>query len=258
MKVGKIKLNKIYCMDCLEGMKKIPDNTIDLIVTSPPYNIGINYDVYNDTKPWNEYLNWCREWLKECFRILKDDGRICINHYIAFRDLKKQGRFPLMDIRNIMIKIGFKVDKIIIWEDKSYSTFTAWGSWMSASSPYIQTPYEGILVGYKKQWKKLNKGISTINKKDFVEGVGGIWKLGTDTKQLTKCCFPISLPKRCIELLTYKNDLVLDPFMGSGTTAVAAKQTNRNFVGFEISKEYCKIANKRLEQENINGWLENR
>ena len=240
-----LELNKIYNTDCIEGMKLLDDNSVDLIVTSPPYNVGVDYDKCNDSLPWGEYIDWCKKWLKECYRVLKDDGRICINHYLNYDVGEGICRFPLFDIRNIMEDIGYTVHKLCIWEDKTVTKLTAWGSWLSASAPNILTPYEGILVAYKKQWKKVNKGKSTIGKKQFMEGVSGIWKLGT-VRGKTKACFPESLPNMCIQLLTYEGDIVLDPFMGSGTTAVVAKKTKRNFIGFELSEDYCNIANARL------------
>jgi site-specific DNA-methyltransferase (adenine-specific) len=244
-----MKLNNVYNMDCIEGLKMIEDNSIDLIVTSPPYNIGIDYDTYEDNKTWTNYLEWCKKWLLECYRVLKDDGRICINHYLNFQDRwEKVSRFPLYDIQRIQEEIGFNVHKLCLWEDATRKKFTAWGSYLSASAPYINTPYEGILISYKKQWKKLNKGESTIDKELFMQGVGGIWKLGT-TRGKTKACFPEKLPEMCIQLLSYTNDVVLDPFMGSGTTGKVAKELNRNYIGFEISPEYCKIANDRIKEE---------
>lgn len=242
------KVNKIYNQDCITGMKLLDDNSIDLVVTSPPYNIGIKYDIYKDIKPWNEYLSWCKEWLTEIYRVLKDDGRCCINHYINFRDLEKVDRFPLMDIRNIQEEIGFNVNKLIIWEDKTYACFTAWGSWQSASSPHIQTPYEGILISCKNQWKKINKGENTISRDDFMLGVSGVWKIGTNKNNKIPATFPIKLPQLCIELLSYKNDLVLDPFVGSGQTVFACKKTGRRFIGFEISSNYCKYINNKLKE----------
>lgn len=119
-------------------------------------------------------------------------------------------------------------------------------SWLSASAPYINTPYEGILISYKEQWKKTSKGTSTISKEDFMVGVGGIWNMGT-VRGKTKACFPERLPEMCIRLLTYEGDLVYDPFSGSGTTPFVAKKLNRNFIGSEISEEYCKIANERIK-----------
>jgi len=243
-----IELNKVYNEDCLNTLSKIEDNTIDLIVTSPPYNIGIDYDAYDDNMKWKDYMDWIKSWMTECYRVLKPDGRICINHYINFQDRQdKVSRFPLMDIRNVQEEIGFNVNKLIIWEDITRKKFTAWGSWLSASAPYINTPYEGILISYKEQWKKTSKGTSTISKKDFMEGVGGIWNMGT-TRGKTKACFPERLPEMCIRLLTYEGDLVYDPFSGSGTTPFVAKKLNRNFIGSEISEEYCKIADDRLKK----------
>ena len=246
-----LELNKVHNMDCLEGLKQLDDNSIDLIVTSPPYNVGIDYDTWKDNMPWQDYLEWCKKWLTECFRVLKDDGRICINHYIAFSSPFEDGcQFPLMDFRSIMTDLGFNVHKLAIWDDRTMNKHTAWGSWMSASAPNIMTPYEGILIAYKKQWNKLDKGESTITKEQFIEGVSGLWHLGT-TKSLTKANFPESLPSMCINLLTYKGDLVVDPFMGSGTTGVVAVKNDREFIGFELSPNYCKLANNRIDLVKI-------
>ena len=124
-----IEINKIHNLDCIKGMKQIKDNSIDLIVTSPPYNIGIDYDVYSDYMEWEQYLEWCKQWLSECYRILKNDGRICINHYLNFQDRwKKVSRFPLYDIQRIQEELGFNVHKLCIWEDNTRKKFTAWGS----------------------------------------------------------------------------------------------------------------------------------
>ena len=241
-----IELNKIYNMDCIDGMKLLNNNSVDLIVTSPPYNIGIDYDVYNYCMEWDDYLDWCRKWLSECYRVLKDDGRICINHYLNFRDgLEKVSRFPLFDIRQLQTQIGFTVHKLCLWDDITRKQLTAWGSYLSASAPYINTPYEGILISYKKQWKKISKGESTIKKEEFIQGVSGVWNIGT-TRGKTKACYPEKLPHMCINLLSYKGDVVLDPFMGSGTTAKVAKELDRNYIGFELSNEYCKIARERV------------
>ena len=241
-----LELNKIYNMDCIEGMKQIDDNSIDLIVTSPPYNIGIDYDVYDDNKEWDEYYNWCKNWLGECYRVLKEDGRFCLNHYISFGNSKFRTA-PLMELNTISLSLGFKHNSIAIWMDRTLVKRTAWGSWLSASAPYINSPFEGILILYKNVWKKQNKGISTIKKQEFIDLTRGIWNIPTDTKQITKAVFPIKLPYFCINLLTYKNDIVLDPFMGSGTTALACRKTDRQFIGFEISKKYCDIAKLKIQ-----------
>lgn len=152
-----MKVNEIYNLDCLDGLSKVEDNSVDLVVTSPPYNINVKYDSYNDNKQWEEYLEWCEKWIRECYRILKDDGRMYINHYISFTDTNKKERFPLYDFISIQNKIGMHPSKIVVWEDTTKSKLTAWGSWLSASSPYIQTPYEGILISYKNQCAKKRK-----------------------------------------------------------------------------------------------------
>jgi len=148
-----IELNKIYNIDCIKGLKMIPNNFVDLVVTSPPYCLGIDYDSYNDNMPWNEYLDWIKVWIGELQRVSKPDGRICINHYINFQDKQKNSRFPLMDIRNIQEEVGLKTHKIAVWNDITRSRFTAFGSWLKASAPYINCVLPNTLIltqnGYK-------------------------------------------------------------------------------------------------------------
>ena len=241
-----IDVDKIYNIDCVEGMKLMDEDTVDLIVTSPPYNIGVDYDEYDDNKTWEEYYEWCETWLRECYRVLKKDGgRICIDHYLSL-GTSKHRTSPISVLYNIMEKIGFKHHSIAVWTDITLAKRTAWGSYLKASAPYINAPFEGILINYKENWKKKNKGLSTIVKDDFVKLTRGRWDIKTETKGLTKANFSLDLPTKAINLLTYEGDLVLDPFIGSGTTALASKKCNRHFIGFEISKEYCKIANNRI------------
>jgi len=259
--------NVIYCGDCLEILPYISNDSIDLVVTSPPYNIGIGYDNWNDRMRWDEYYNWCRKWLKEIYRVLKPDGRFCLNHYFSFgfgkrgyKIGKKKGTeqgensdngvrvSPLMDLNYIAVnEIGFKHHSVAVWEDITLARKTAWGSWLSATSPYINSPFEGILFLYKQYWKKQSKGVSDIDKKEFVDLTRGIWKIRTEINRLTPASFHLDLPMKCIKLLSYVNDLVLDPFSGSGTTALACKILNRRFIGIEISRNYCEIARQRIE-----------
>jgi len=240
-----LEINKIYNVDCIDGLKNTEDNSIDLIFTSPPYNIGIEYDIYKDNLDWIEYYNWCEKWLTECLRVLKSDGRIAINHYISMR---KDGvnTSPLSEFYNIMKNIGFKHYSMLVWMDNTISAGTAWGSWLSASSPNIMNPYEGVLIMYKDQWKKNSKGISDIEKEDFINLSHGLIKARPETKGLTKANFSESFASKIIKMLSYQEDLILDPFIGSGTTAKVAKDNNRNFIGFELSPSYCEIAEKRL------------
>jgi site-specific DNA-methyltransferase (adenine-specific) len=242
--------NKIYQGDCLEKMKQIKDESVDLVVTSPPYNVGIDYDSWDDKMGWGDYWKFTENWLKECFRVLKKDGRICINNYFSFGNSKHRVA-PLMEINRIAINIGFKHHSVGMWMDRTLAKRTAWGSWLSASAPYINSPFEGILIMYKQDWKKHNRGKSTISREDFIDLTRGIWKIGTQSKQLTKANFPIELPKKCIDLLTFEGDLVLDPFAGSGTTGLACKELNREYILIEISEEYCRIIKERLSQTKL-------
>lgn len=241
-------MNTIFKCDVLEGFKKLDNDSVDLIVTSPPYNIGLSYDSWNDNLEWSAYLDWCDKWLTQCYRVLKPDGRIAINHYINLHTKNKTSEFPLMDIRNIQRDIGFNVYKLIIWDDPNMKKLCAFGSFNSASAPHIQTPFEGILISYKKDWKKLKAGKSTMESKEFINLVSGKWKIQPETKGKTIANFPVDLPKSCIQLLTYENDVVLDPFMGSGTTAIACIQTNRQYIGFEISENYYKVSLDRIKE----------
>lgn len=251
-----IELNKIYNMDCIEGMKLIPDNTIDLVITSPPYNVGIQYDSWNDLLSKKEYFDFMNQWLFESYRILKDDGRIALN--LPFEvNMKKQeeGRvFLISEIWNIMQQIGYNWAGIVLLKEKAPHRVkhTAWGSFNSPSSPYIYNSAEGIIIAYKKQWKKEYQGISYFNqtnKKEFINLCSGIWEYSADTQPQTIATYSLDLPLKALKILSWENDIILDPFSGSGTTAIACKKMKRNYIGFEISKKYYEISKKRISQE---------
>jgi site-specific DNA-methyltransferase (adenine-specific) len=241
-----MELNQTYNENNLITMAKMPDCFVDLIVTSPPYNIGIEYDNYVDKMEWDDYFKWCEKWLTECYRILKPDGRIALNHYLSLGNAKKRVS-PLSKLNEIMNNIGYNHHTMAVWTDITLAKRTAWGSYLSASAPYINSPFEGILICYKDQWKKLNKGISDIPKEDFIKLTRGIWDIKTETKGLTKANFSLDFANKCIKLLSYQNDLVYDPFMGSGTVGLSCVNNNRSFIGSEISEKYCIIANNRTK-----------
>jgi site-specific DNA-methyltransferase (adenine-specific) len=243
-----IELNTIQCGNCLTLLPKIPDNSIDLIVTSPPYNVEMKYDVYVDSVPWKEYYIWCEKWLLECLRVLKPDGRMALNHYLSLGNSKTGRTAPLMELNHIATNLGFKHHTVAVWTDRTLSIRTAWGSWMSSSCPYISSPFEGILILYKDSWKKLKKGISDCPKEDFIQLTGGIWKMQPETRGLTPANFCVDLPLKCIRLLSYVDSVILDPFIGSGTTAIACLMTGRKYIGMELSPEYCNIAAKRCQE----------
>ena len=249
-----MKTNIIYNEDCLKTLKSMEDNSVDLILTSPPYNIGIDYDSYDDKKDWKEYYKWCGEWLEQCYRVLKSDGRIAIDHYLSLGTAQFRTA-PIAKLYNIMDDIGFKHHSIAVWTDITLSKRTAWGSWLSASSPYINSPYEGVLIDYKENWKKENKGISTIEKEDFIKLTRGIWNIKTENKGLTKANFSVDFASKIINHLSYEGDIVYDPFMGSGTTAIACIRNNRQYIGSEISTNYWEIANDRIKIETMHNKL---
>ncbi|MDD5133448.1 MAG: site-specific DNA-methyltransferase [Candidatus Nanoarchaeia archaeon] len=229
---------------------EISNDSIDLIVTSPPYNIDIKYNSHDDQITYEKYLEFSYKWLSRCFDWLKDDGRLCLNIPL---DKNKGGQQSVgADLTTIAKKIGFKYHSTIIWNEGNISRRTAWGSWLSASAPYVIAPVELILVLYKKDWKKNNKKQSDITKTEFIEWTNGLWTFHGQSKKGAgghPAPFPIELPKRCIKLFSYVDDVVLDPFMGSGSTMIAAILNNRTSVGIEIDDEYCDIAKKRIIEE---------
>lgn len=227
---------------------------INLIVTSPPYNVGIEYDKHDDTMTYPEYLVWCSKWLQRMYQVMADDGRICINipfsiTPVHLNEVKgaEDINYPVAaDYTRICQELGFKYYRTIIWQ-KMGSNKTCWGSWRSASAPFIIDPNECILVFYKNQWKRQSKGTSTISGKDFMRYIKNLWTMHPETKSKHPAAFPLDLPNRCIQLLSYKEDTVMDCFLGSGTTGESAIRLGRNFVGVEMSKDYFEMAKERIE-----------
>lgn len=272
-------LNKIICSDSIEFMRdKLSENSIDLIVTSPPYGVGIDYDSWDDDKEFKEYKDFSREWLIEAFRILKEDGRIALNIPYEINRQGKGGRiFFVSEMWQIMKEIGFGFFGVVDLEESSphRSKTTAWGSWMSPSSPYIYNPKECVILAYKSKHKKIVKGtpqwdfeIKMVedpktgtsrekkvydekDKRDFIELVYGQWNYFADTRSLTKATFSLDIPWKAIKILSYKEDIIFDPFNGSGTTCLAAEKLGRKWIGCDISENYCKIARKRIKEYQI-------
>lgn len=271
-----METNKIINGDCIKVMSEMPEKSIDLIVTSPPYGVGIKYDQFEDDMEFDQYRTFSNNWLREAYRVLKDDGRIAINLPYEINRQSKGGRiFMVAEIWNIMKSIGFGFFGIVDLEEESphRSKTTAWGSWMSPSAPYIYNPKECVILAYKKhhikkvkgepQWSavmveqedgKEKKTYTEDQKKEFIDLVYGQWKYFADTKQLTKATFSLDIPNNAIKILTYKNELILDPFVGSGTSLVAAEIQGRKWIGIELSPNYCEIAKNRvkafLEEKN--------
>jgi len=262
-------INRVLNGDTIEVMSEMPEGWVDLIVTSPPYNVGIQYDTHNDEIVMDEYWEWSEKWLTEAYRLLKDDGRMAINIPYEVNVQARGGRvFFASELYQVMKKVGFKFYGIVDLEEDSphRSKTTAWGSWMSPSAPYIYNPKECVILAYKKnhikkvkgepQWKgepylteegKNKVAYSEQDKKEFMELVFGQWKYFADTRSLTKATFSMDIPEKAIKILSYRNDVVLDPFNGSGTSCAAAVVHDRRWVGIELSEKYCEIAKQRIQ-----------
>jgi len=268
-----IETGRIINGDCIEVMKTIPEGCVDLILTSPPYNCGIKYDTHDDFMSMDDYWEFTEKWLSETYRLLKDDGRVSINIPYETNVRERGGRvFFVSEFYQIMKKVGFKFFGIVDLEEQSphRSKTTAWGSYMSSSGPYVYNPKECVILAYKKhhikkikgepQWKGVPTEIENEDgtkrtkmvydekdKKEFMELVFGQWKYFADTKPLTKATFSLDIPTKAIKILTYKNDLILDPFAGSASSLVAAEILGRRWIGIELSPNYTEIGRTRVE-----------
>ncbi|MCL5090145.1 MAG: site-specific DNA-methyltransferase [Candidatus Marsarchaeota archaeon] len=229
---------------------ELKPNSVDLIVTSPPYNLDIKYNSHNDKLIYEQYLEFSKKWLSRCFEWLKEDGRLCLNIPL---DKNKDGQQSVgADLTIIAKQAGFKYHSTIIWNEGNISRRTAWGSYASASAPYVIAPVELIVILYKKDWKKTSGSKkNSITPAEFMKLTSGIWTFQGESKKKNghPAPFPAELPDRCIKLFSFVGDTVLDPFMRSGTTLIAAYKNNRKRVGIEIDEEYCKLAKKRLVEE---------
>ena len=240
-------LNKIFCKSS-EKMVELPNNSIHLMVTSPPYNVGKEYD---QNLSLSEYRKFLRRVWKETYRVLVPGGRVCIN-------IANLGRKPYIPIHNYiiedMLNIGFLMRGEVIWnKSASAGSSTAWGSWLSAKNPALRDVHEYILVFSKDTFRRENpkKRESTISRNEFLEFTKSVWTFpAVSARKLGHPApFPKELPYRCIQLYTFAGENVLDPFMGSGQTAIAAVETNRYYIGYEINSEYVKLAEKRVEED---------
>jgi site-specific DNA-methyltransferase (adenine-specific) len=219
-------------------------------VTSPPYNVDIKYNSHDDHLSYEDYKEFSEKWMSCCYRWLKDDGRFCLNIPL---DKNKGGQQSVgADLTTIAKKIGFNYHSTIIWNEGNISRRTAWGSWLSASAPYVIAPVELIVVLYKNTWKKTSGSKeSDISRQDFMDWTNGLWSFNGESKKKIghPAPFPVELPKRCLKLFSFKGDTVLDPFLGSGTTLVASYLNNRKGIGIDVDQQYCQIALDRLKKE---------
>lgn len=238
-------LNKHFCHSS-EKMIELPDNSVHLMITSPPYNVTKEYD---NNLSLEEYLSLLKKVWKETYRVLVSGGRACIN----VANLGRKPYIPLHSfIINDMLSIGFQMRGEIIWNKASSSSpSTAWGSWLSASNPVLRDIHEYILVFSKDSFNRLVKNKeSTLSKNEFLEWTKSVWTFpAVSAKKIGHPApFPEELPSRLIKLYSFKGDIVLDPFLGSGTTSLAAIKNQRYYVGYDTNMKYIKLADKRIEE----------
>ncbi len=244
------RLNVIINDDCLEYMKTLPNNCIDCIITSPPYNFGIDYgDYYSDENTWDSYFKIMNKIIKEMYRILTTGGRVIWNIQPFFSDY-----IPSHHIfSQIFLKHKFIWRNEILWEKNNYSArYTSWGSWKSPASPYLKYTHEFIEVYCKETIKHNNRRneIPDITDEEFKSAVIGKWSIAPERnmkKYNHDAMFPEKLVEKALKVYTFPNDVILDPFGGVGTTAAVCKRINRNYISVDVSKEYCVTAKKRVE-----------
>jgi len=239
-------INKIICGDCISVMKQMPDECVDMVITSPPYNIKKDYGEYKDNRTYKDYLEWLDSIWNECFRILINGGRIAIN----VGDTGRNPYYPVHCDISSRMRMKWWLRGIVIWNKQNCLSNTAWGSWKSASNPCLRGLHEFIVIGSKNTpFLKKEKEESSWTKRDFLKSTLEIWNFTPETlNHKHPAPFPEELPARLIKLYSYIGDIILDPFVGSGTTARVAKDLKRSFIGIEINPEYCKIAEERLAQ----------
>ena len=241
--------NKIICADSEEILKKLPDNCVDLVFTSPPYNFGLGYDTGEDGIHWEDYFNKLFAVFDECIRVLKYGGRIAVNVQPLFSDYIPSHQI----IANYFMQKKLIWKGEILWEKNNYNCkYTAWGSWKSPSSPYLKYTWEFVEVFSKGDLLKPGSSDDIdITSEEFKKWVVAKWSIAPERnmkKYDHPAMFPEELVERVLKLFSYQNDVILDPFNGVGTTTVVAKKTKRRYLGIDISEEYCKKSELRIRE----------
>ncbi|MEJ5339160.1 MAG: site-specific DNA-methyltransferase [Aquificaceae bacterium] len=241
--------NAIFCKSS-ESITEVPDSSIHLMVTSPPYNVGKDYDMDMSLEEYRDFLK--RVW-KEVYRVLVPGGRACIN-------VANLGRKPYIPLHAYIIQdmldIGFLMRGEIIWvKQGGGAPSTAWGTWLSAKNPVIRDEHEYILIFSKGFFERKTTGENTISREEFLSFTRSVWYMKSESAKRVghPAPFPIELPYRLIQLYTFKGDVVLDPFMGSGQTAIASLMCERFYVGYEINPDYVELAKRRIEEYTRGG-----
>lgn len=253
--INKIEINKIYNEDNINTLNRMKDDFLDLTVTSPPYNIDLGnnkynkspYDLYKDNKEHKEYILWLKSIFMLVYTKTKKGGRCIINIGDG-----QNGKVPThSDVIQMMVDIGWIPMTIIIWDKNNVSNRTAWGSFMSPSSPSFPTPFEYILCFAKEERRLQWTGKTDLTRDEFISWSLAKWNFtGENLRKIGHpAAFPVELPLRCVKMFSWVDSIVYDPFMGSGSTAIACIKTNRKYIGSEISSDYVSLAEKRIRKE---------
>ena len=241
-------INRIYCGDCREIMRRMPEESVDLIVTSPPYNFGLDeYDRHSDTRSWPEYFATLAQVWRQSYRVMRRGGRLCVVVQPLFSDYMPTHHIISQQLR----ELGFLFKAEIMWEKHNYNCkYTAWGSWKKPSMPYLKYTWEFIEVFCKDDYKKDGRVADVdITAEEFKKWVYGKWDIAPESKMKQfghPAMFPEEIPYRLIKLFSYVGDTVFDPFNGAGTTTLVAWKLRRNYIGVDISWKYCRQATERI------------
>lgn len=231
-----------------ENMVEIPDGSVALMVTSPPYNVGKDYD---EDLSLDEYLGLLERVFRETYRVLEAGGRAAVN----VANLGRKPYLPLNHyVADLLTDIGFMLRGEIIWQKaRAAGGSCAWGSWQSAKNPTLRDVHEYVIVGSKESFRRERPGTDTISRDEFLAATMSLWEMPPESARRVghPAPFPVELPRRLIELYTFAGDLILDPFMGVASTAIAALETGRDYVGYEISSEYLDLAERRIADRSI-------
>lgn len=238
----------IYCGDSTY-LEFIPDESVHLVVTSPPYNLDVEYQAYKDDVPYDAYLVWVQKWARALHRTAVVGGRACIN--VPLDSNKGGKRAVYADYVRTFCDAGWLYQTTIVWNEQNISRRSAWGSWLSPSAPFVTAPVEMIPVFYKGSWRRPSEGLNTdLTRDEFLAWTLGTWTFPGENPARAghPAPFPPELPRRLVKLYSFVQDTVLDPFVGSGTTCRVAKQLGRRSIGVDINPQYCELTVRSCRQ----------